>query len=188
MALHTLHWADEIRDPHQELTSLPGRSKATKKEIETAVQLIDALAVEWDPKAYHDTYQEKVRQLVEAKRAGESVEKAEPPPEPTNVIDLREALQTSVDRAKGRKRAGGTARRSSSGTAHGKASSGTARKKAPSGPCGPDRAELDGLTKAELYRRAGEAGVPGRSSMSKEQLTAALSSGSERKSSRRKAS
>ncbi|WP_030255074.1 Ku protein, partial [Streptomyces violens] len=111
LALHTLHWADEVRDPHKELPTLPGRTKPDKKELDTAVQLIDALSVDWDPDEYHDTYQEKVQQLVEAKRTGETVEKAEPAPKATNVIDLREALQASVDRAKGGKQKSGGGRK-----------------------------------------------------------------------------
>ncbi|WP_052863219.1 non-homologous end joining protein Ku [Streptomyces niger] len=165
LALHTLHWADEVRDPHKELPTVPGRAKPDKKELDTAVSLIDALTVEWEPAEYRDTYQEKVRRLIEAKRTGETVEKAEPAPEPTNVIDLREALQASVDRAKDRRKSGG--RGAGTGT-------------------GTGAEDLDGLTKAELYRRATDAGVPGRSSMSRDQLVEALSGGGKKKSSRRK--
>ncbi|MEU6117583.1 Ku protein [Streptomyces sp. NPDC047117] len=167
LALHTLHWADEVRDPHEELPTLPGRAAPDKKELDTAVALVDALTVEWDPSEYRDTYQEKVRRLIEAKRTGESVEKAEPAPEPTNVIDLREALQASVDRAKDRRKSGGKAK------SDGKQGS------------GPD---LDGLTKAELYRRATDAGVPGRSSMSRDELIEALSGSGSKNRRRKKAS
>jgi len=43
VVLHTLHWADEVRDPHQELPVLPEKSEAKGKELDTARQLIDAL-------------------------------------------------------------------------------------------------------------------------------------------------
>ncbi|MFJ5551201.1 hypothetical protein [Streptomyces sp. NPDC093225] len=29
LTLHTLHWADEIRDPHQEVADLPGKAEPT---------------------------------------------------------------------------------------------------------------------------------------------------------------
>ncbi|MGR4877880.1 hypothetical protein ACIPUC_00275 [Streptomyces sp. LARHCF249] len=65
-----------------------------------AEQLISALAMDWDPETFHDTFQEKVAGLIEAKKAGESVEKAEPPAKATGAVDLMEALRASVERAR----------------------------------------------------------------------------------------
>ncbi|WBO68574.1 Ku protein [Streptomyces camelliae] len=115
LTLHTLHWADEIRDPRAEIDDLPGRVRVADRELKTAEQLIDALSMEWDPEDFHDIYHEKVQDLVEAKKKGESVEKAEQPAEATNVIDLMDALRASVDRAKSKKaaRPGGRAARPS---------------------------------------------------------------------------
>ena len=45
---------------------------------------------------------------------------------------------------------------------------------APSPTRAEDEAELDRLTRAELYERAQKASIPGRSAMSKDQLIAAL--------------
>jgi DNA end-binding protein Ku len=83
LTLHTLHWADEIRNPKDEIDNLPGKAKASAKELQMAEQLIDALAMPWDPGQFHDTFQEKVAALIEAKQAGETVQKAEPAAEPT---------------------------------------------------------------------------------------------------------
>ncbi|WP_308460717.1 Ku protein [Streptomyces sp. Ru72] len=58
LVLHTLHWADEVRDPHQELPVLPGRGDVQGRELDTARQLIGALSIDWNPKDYHDTYEE----------------------------------------------------------------------------------------------------------------------------------
>ncbi|WP_399123328.1 Ku protein [Streptomyces sp. N2A] len=101
LALHTLHWADEVRDPHQEVTDLPGRAKPTEKELKTALQLIEALATPWNPEDYRDTYQERVRRLVAAKSKGETVEKEAEAPESTNVIDLMDVLNASLNTAQG---------------------------------------------------------------------------------------
>ncbi|MEU6314048.1 hypothetical protein [Streptomyces sp. NPDC047014] len=91
LTLHTLHWADELRDPHAEVPDLPGKVEATAAAVKMAMRLIDALAMEWEPGALHDSFREKVEVLVKAKASGETVEKAEPAAEPTGAVDLMEA-------------------------------------------------------------------------------------------------
>ncbi len=158
LTLHTLHWADEIRDPREEVPDLPaasGRGTGSSREMKMAEQLITALGMRWDPEEFRDTYQDKVSALIKAKGAGETVEKAEAAAEATNVVDLTEALRASVERARGGgRRAGGGGR----------------RKPAASGK------PLDSLTKAELYERATAAGIPGRSTMTRAELAEALTS------------
>ncbi|MEV6755072.1 Ku protein [Streptomyces sp. NPDC051214] len=100
LTLHTLHWADEIRDPREEIDGLPQKTKVTDRELKMARQLVDTLHIDWNPDDFHDTYQERVTALIDAKRKGEEVEKAEPPAKSTNVVDLMDALKASVDRAK----------------------------------------------------------------------------------------
>ncbi|MCP3755659.1 Ku protein [Streptomyces sp. TBY4] len=106
LTVHTLHWADEIRDPRKEIPDLPGAAKVSEKEVKMAEQLISALAAEWDPDSFRDTFQEEVTALIEAKKAGETVEKAEPPAKATGAIDLMEALRASVERARSPKATG----------------------------------------------------------------------------------
>ncbi|MFI0236040.1 Ku protein [Streptomyces sp. NPDC016845] len=158
LTLHTLHWADEIRDPRSEIDNLPGRTEVTDRELKMARQLVDTLGMEWKPEEFHDTYQEQVNALIEAKRSGRKKGKAEPPAESTNVVELMDALRASVDRAKKPARS----------TARGKSA------KRGSGTSETGKAALDGLTKAELYRRAADAGVPGRSAMTRDELVKAL--------------
>jgi DNA end-binding protein Ku len=170
LTLHTLHWADEIRDPRQEIDSLPAKTKITDRELKMARQLVDTLHIEWKPEDFHDTYQEQVTALIEAKRTGEAVGKAEPPAESTNVIDLMDALRASVDRAKKPSGRGGGKQGKGAASAPTDIRDATSRKRkakkrAPS---------LDSLTKAELYERAAEAAIPGRSSMNRQQLLDAL--------------
>ncbi|MFE7045972.1 hypothetical protein ACFU9X_43265 [Streptomyces atratus] len=71
-----------------------------------AHQLIDTLTADWDPEDFHDTFQEKVEALIEAKAAGEAVEKAEPAAQPTGAVDLMEALRASVEGARSPKDTG----------------------------------------------------------------------------------
>ncbi|MFF4120741.1 Ku protein [Streptomyces sp. NPDC001714] len=178
LAMHTMHWADEVRDPHREIGSLPEETQVAEKELQTAVQLVEALSTDWNPEEYHDTYQEKVLQLVEAKRTGQTVEKGEPPPRSTNVIDLMSALEASVKQAettrkgsgKGAQKAAGTSPPTRLKTAAEKRAGRTAGKAAKSSKV----SELEGLSKAELYQRASNAEIPGRSSMTRDDLLKAL--------------
>lgn len=151
LVLHTLHWADEVRDPHRMLENLPSDERPTADERKMARRLIEATAIDFDPEEYHDRTQERVLELVEAKQSGGEVETAEEPPEPTNVVDLSSALRKSVETA----RRGGT-------------------RKGSGGRRGSDDEELDRLTKDELYRRAADAGVAGRSKMNRDELRRAL--------------
>ncbi|MFC7898029.1 Ku protein [Streptomyces sp. NPDC057381] len=172
LVLQTLHWADEVRDPVRELPELPSDRVGRGKELDMALRLVDALSGPWEPDRYHDTYQEKVRELVRAKAEGEEVAVAREAPQATNVVDLMEVLQGSLEQAKGTGAGGGKPT--------GKAKSGErtagARKKAtaPSRGKPPTRGELRGLSKAELYQRATDQGVAGRSRMSRDELVDAL--------------
>ncbi|MFD5148297.1 Ku protein [Streptomyces sp. NPDC058401] len=160
LTCHTLHWADEIRDPRAEIDSLPRRAKAGQKELRMAEQLVEALSMEWKPEDFHDTFREKVAALIKAKRAGESVEKAEPAAESTNVVDLAEALRASVERAAG---AGAGGRRGQPPKRPQERARGTAGAKDP-----------QSMTKAELYEKAAAAGIRGRSGMTRDELRDAV--------------
>ncbi|MFF2965011.1 Ku protein [Streptomyces sp. NPDC057963] len=167
LTLHSLHWADEIRDPHEEVPDLPGKAEPTAAEVKMAHQLIDALTADWNPEDFHDTFQEKVEALIEAKAAGEAVEKAEPAAQPTSVVDLLEALRGRVEGARSPKDTGEKA------GASGKA--GRGKKPAAKKRTGVSGAgSLRSLTKADLYEKATKAGVKGRSSMTRDQLVDAL--------------
>ncbi|MFF4685239.1 Ku protein [Streptomyces sp. NPDC001307] len=166
LVLHTLHWADEVRDPADVVPELPERrTKSDSKELRTAEQLIDALTIDWEPADYHDTYEERVKKLVAAKRKGEEVVGEPEPPEATNVIDLMDVLSRSVEQGRSRGRRGGGGK-----PATGKKQ--TAGKRQTAGRKGSE--DLGSLSKAELYERASAAGVPGRSKMTRDQLVKAL--------------
>ena len=73
LVLETLYFADEIRDPIDVLGDLPDTKPATPRELDMAVELVNALSGPWDPEAYHDTYQEEVKALIARKQKGEDV-------------------------------------------------------------------------------------------------------------------
>ena len=102
--LETMFFADEVRDPAEELDALPTRTKVGPKDLDMAVSLVKAMTSPWDPKNYRDTYTERVQKLIEAKKKDREIV----PPEETEadadeVVDLLSALQASIDSAKGHK-------------------------------------------------------------------------------------
>ncbi|WP_328524279.1 non-homologous end joining protein Ku [Kribbella sp. NBC_00359] len=99
LVLETMFFADEIRDPDQEVGDLP-RKSAAGKQLSMAVDLIEAMSGEWKPAAYKDTYTERVRKLVNTKRKGKEVVFTEEEPEATTPTDLVAALRASVESAR----------------------------------------------------------------------------------------
>ncbi|MFJ7345735.1 hypothetical protein ACIQU3_36320 [Streptomyces sp. NPDC101110] len=189
-----------MREPREELPELPSGRAGKGKELDMALQLIDSLEGPWDPSRYRDTYQEKGRELVKAKAEGQEVTAAEEAPAATNVVDLMQALQGSLDQARGRpgkstrskakqseparkkarKPAAKTAKKPAARKAPPKASRASAGSR---DQRGAGKRELRQLSKTELYQRATEQHVPGRSKMSREELVDALARAGRRKKS-----
>lgn len=196
LTAHTMHFADEIRDPHSEVGNLPDEDVSLpERELSTAEQLIEMLAIDWKPDEWHDTYSEKVRDLVQATAEGREIAVSEgPPAEATNVVDLMAILERSLEQARhpatkvasadetltaGAKGAHG---REASSPRTPKAQGGTkstsARRQGGTAPAArkstskakAEREDLDALTKAELYKRASDLDIPHRSTMTRDQL------------------
>jgi DNA end-binding protein Ku len=179
LVLQTMYFADEVRDPAKEVPGIPVTEDFSDRELKTANMLIESMATDWEPEQYHDTYRERVEDLVERKRAGEEVVVETHPAKPTKVVDLMAALQASVDAARGRPK--GSAPAASAKRAGAGAKAAASASKRSSG-----EEDLSQLSKAELYDRATAADVPGRSKMSRDELEKALSGATA--SRRRKAS
>ena len=100
MVVHTLLWPDEIRDPA--FPSLDQEVEIRPAELTMAGQVVDSMAGDFRPEQYSDTYQEQLRELVEAKLAGgESFTPAEAPAardDAEDVSDLLAKLEASVRR------------------------------------------------------------------------------------------
>ena len=141
LALTTMLFHDEIR-PAKGIPT--GGKKPKKAELDGAIALIEALAVDWDPSRYEDRYRERLLDVVKRKKKGKRITIPDDEDQPSPVPDLMAALEESLKAAKG------------SGTGEG----------------GGD--DLAGLSRDELYERASDADVPGRSSMSKDELAEAL--------------
>ena len=106
LALETMYFADEIRDPIDATGYEPSGQPAKPRELTVAQQLIESMTTDWDPTRYEDTYRERVEQLIESKRNGEEIETAAPAPRASKVVDLTETLRRSVEEARGRRTGG----------------------------------------------------------------------------------
>ena len=101
LMLHTMYYQDEIRE-------LPnfGAEHATLKEAEVKVahQLINALAADWEPEKYHDSFEENVKKLIKARLEGREVTPVEKPRRAAPPTDLMAALKQSLAEMQGKKK------------------------------------------------------------------------------------
>lgn len=112
LVMETIHYPDEVRKA-EEVPNVPSEGKVSKKELETAILLIDQLTSSFQPDKYEDEYRAKLYELIEAKRTGTDVVTPQRKEPIAAATDLMAALQASIDRtkpapAKARKRKQGT--------------------------------------------------------------------------------
>lgn len=98
MVVHTLLWPDEIRDP--DFPVLDKKVEIKPAELKMAGQVVESMAEDFNPDRYHDTYQEQLQELVEAKLEGGEAFTVEEKPkeldESEDVSDLLAKLEASV--------------------------------------------------------------------------------------------
>jgi DNA end-binding protein Ku len=132
LVLQTMYFADEVRDPKDQIDDLPRRNAAKPAERHMAQQLIDSMSGPWRPADFRDTYTDRVNKLIKAKKAGKEVTPAAAAPEPTSATDLFEVLRRSVEAASERRRTGTAAKPSGRAEAPAKKAKAPAKKaKAP---------------------------------------------------------
>lgn len=93
MMLHTMYYEEEVR--RMESFGTEG-VELKDAEVKVAHQLIEALAAEFDPSKYHDTFQENLKKLIEARLEGREVAEVEKPKKMEPVVDLMAALKQSL--------------------------------------------------------------------------------------------
>lgn len=92
--ISTMYYADDIKDLQKPYT----KPEVSDQELNLAKTLINSMDTPFDPEAYKDEYQIKLRALIESKISGQEVVAAESEG-PGKVIDLMEALRASVEKA-----------------------------------------------------------------------------------------
>jgi DNA end-binding protein Ku len=101
LMLHTMYYKDEVREAPDFGTE---HASLKEGEVKVAHQLIAALAAEWDPAKYYDTFEENLKKLIKARMEGKEVvpiTKAKPSAAPT---DLMAALKQSLAQMEGKKK------------------------------------------------------------------------------------
>ena len=94
LALHTMRFHDELASP-KDLEIDGGGRKPSKQEVDMANRLVDALAKDFKPDQYEDTYREAVLDLINRRAKGEEIDLAEQE-EPAHGDDLMAALEASL--------------------------------------------------------------------------------------------
>ncbi len=93
MMLHTMYYKEEVK----KLDNFGAPDVELKDaEVKVAHQLIEALAADFDPEKYHDTFEENVKKLIKARLEGEEVTEVEKPKKLAPVVDLMAALKQSL--------------------------------------------------------------------------------------------
>jgi DNA end-binding protein Ku len=98
LALETLFVHEDVKD-HAEIDDAVGGIEVKKPELELAKQIIASLQGPFKPDELKSEYRESLRELLEAKAAGQEITVPEPV-ELAPVVDLMEALRASVAAAK----------------------------------------------------------------------------------------
>jgi DNA end-binding protein Ku len=143
LTLTTMNFADEIR-PTDAVEEMVGSAKAPKKEVDAAVELIEAMSTDWDPSKYEDRHRKRMLEVIKQKGEGVEVEPIDEGEAPSEVPDLMAALEATLAKAKG-------------------------TDKPKPGTDGRKR-----QTKEELLDRAKELDIEGRSKMTKDELAEAI--------------
>lgn len=168
----TLRFHDEVRSPED--VGLPARKKAGKDAVNHMQKAMKALAEKkLDQDELVDRYTHQVLETVQKKiKAGKDVIKASDEEAAEyaqdNVIDMMQVLK---ERLEGKQP---IAAESEEPAPRKKADSDKGRQRKHPAGASAKQASLEDVTRDELYERAKELHIPGRSNMSKKQLMDAI--------------
>jgi DNA end-binding protein Ku len=99
LMLYMLRYEDELRD-HKSALSDTKEASVSTDELSLAKQLIGGSTSKFDLSAYKNDYEAAVKKLVGAKRKGKPLPEAEPEPVKTNVVNIMDALRSSLAEGK----------------------------------------------------------------------------------------
>ncbi len=94
LVLETIYYPDEVRDTKQ-VPGIVENAAINDAELNMATQLIDSLTHEFDPEKYKNEYRDKLLELIRKKAEGDEIVAA-PEAQKSNVVDLMQALQASL--------------------------------------------------------------------------------------------
>jgi len=99
LTIHTMYFANEIRQV-EGYGKTDHEIKLRPQEIKLAEQLVESLSAEFNPEEYHDTFQDHLKALIEAKQKGKTIVEQHAPAH-ARVIDMMEALKRSLRNSEG---------------------------------------------------------------------------------------
>ena len=110
----TLRYPYELREPSVYFRGI--RNKRMPKDmVSLAAHILESKAGHFDPSKFKDQYETALKKLIRRKAKGKPIEPLEEKEEPSNVVDLMEALRRSVSGRKGKAGARGSTKKKRSG-------------------------------------------------------------------------
>ncbi|MDQ2634241.1 MAG: Ku protein [Pseudomonadota bacterium] len=98
IVLWTLRYGDEVREAEDYFEGI-GKEKADPALMKLVTRLIEEQTAPWNPEMVADPVQAKLLKIIDAKKKGRkrpAKAKAEPEEQPSNVIDIMDALKRSI--------------------------------------------------------------------------------------------
>jgi Ku protein len=90
----TIRYPYEVRDEKDYFDDIPSE-RITKEMMDLASHIVKTKQGHFEPEKYEDRYEEALKDLLKKKASGKKIERVEHE-EPSNVVDLMEALRASV--------------------------------------------------------------------------------------------
>jgi DNA end-binding protein Ku len=95
LMMETLNYADEVKKASTVFKDIP-EEKPEADMVELAEELIQKKSKKFDPAAFHDKYEEALREIIDAKEHHRQIRQIEEPQQGAKVINLMDALRKSV--------------------------------------------------------------------------------------------
>jgi|CZCB01.1.fsa_nt_gi DNA end-binding protein Ku len=95
LLMETMFYPDEIRST-ESLSPGVDENILHENEVKMAVSLIENLSSHFDPNKYRDEYRQALWEVITAKVSDQELVTPDQPAQPSNIVDLMEALRESV--------------------------------------------------------------------------------------------
>ena len=111
LLLSTMRFHDEVRSVDEIVSGITD-GRPARKQVQSALAVIEELSLEFRPESYHDRYRARLKKIIERKRKGQAIPAPREPVEPVaSAPDLMGALEQSLakirsERTKAKRRAG----------------------------------------------------------------------------------
>ncbi len=103
LVLETMHYADEIV-PVDQFDLPSNKEKTPPTEMKAAQMLIDTMAEKFDAASFRDKYKDELLTMIEARARGKAIPKTKVKMrEPTNVVNIMDVLQRSLNDRRGKR-------------------------------------------------------------------------------------